>query len=88
MKQVLIILFLVFASQISSAKSTCRLETGYGTFVGYGNSDSVAFENAAERCFDSMNIVKSKKGKPREISSDNEDQQLDFIDYCVNLKCG
>ncbi|MDZ4661886.1 MAG: hypothetical protein SGJ18_09755 [Pseudomonadota bacterium] len=84
MKQFLIVLTLVLFSHLVSAKSTCRLQTGYGTFVGYGNTESVAFEKAAERCFDSMNIVKSKKSKNPDIS---EDQQLDFIDYCANLKC-
>lgn len=87
MKKILLVLTFTFVAQASFAKSTCRLETGYGTFVGYGNSDSVAFENAAERCFDSMNIIKSKKSKVRDVSAFNEDQQLDFIDYCVNLKC-
>lgn len=88
MKSLSIALALVFTSPLAFAKSTCRLETGYGTFVGYGHSESVAFENAAERCFDSMNFIKSKKSKVREVSATVDDQQLDFIDYCVNLKCG
>lgn len=80
-----IMIFVLAFSSLAGATSTCHLETGYGTFVGYGKSESVAFEKAAERCFDSMKIVKSKKSKSTDIS---EDQQLDFIDYCVNLSCG
>ncbi|OQW48565.1 MAG: hypothetical protein A4S09_03985 [Proteobacteria bacterium SG_bin7] len=63
---------------------TCRLKTdGYGTFVGQAKTENAAFELAAEKCFDSMKYLKEKKSK----RSPDEDQQISFIDYCVNLSC-
>lgn len=82
MKKLLFLLTISFS--YAQAASVCKMKTGYGTFVGYGASEAVAFEKAAERCYDSLEVVKAKKGKTKDLS---EDQSLDFIDYCVNLKC-
>lgn len=69
---------------VETHAAVCRLKTdGYGTFVGNAKTESAAFELAAEKCFDSMKYLKAKKSR----NPADEDQQLSFIDYCVNLTC-
>lgn len=80
----LVMLFTLLLS-VETHAAVCRLQTdGYGTFVGKADSDNKAYELAAEKCFDSLKYLKEKKSK----RSPDEDQQLSFIDYCVNLSCG
>jgi hypothetical protein len=80
---VLVALFSLLLS-VETHAAVCRLKTdGYGTFVGSGKTENVAYEQAAEKCFDSMNYIKQRKAK---VAAD-EDQQLSFMDYCVNLSC-
>ncbi len=79
-----VVTLFVLLLSVETHAAACRLKTdGYGTFVGTGKTESVAFENAAEKCFDSMKYLKSKKSR----NPADEDQQLSFIDYCVNLSC-
>ncbi len=76
-------LFILLMS-VETRAATCRLKTeGYGTFVGNAKTESAAYELAAEKCFDSLKYLKEKKSK----RGPDEDQQLSFMDYCVNLSC-
>lgn len=86
MKTLKAFLFIAFLAGCSDNvhAATCKLKTdGYGSFIGTGATESVAFENAAEKCFDSLSYLKAKKSK----KAADEDQQISFVDYCVNLSC-
>ncbi len=85
MKQIFILgMLLSLLVSVETHAATCRLKTdGYGTFVGNAKTESAAFELASEKCFDSLKYLKEKKSN----RSPDEDQQLSFMDYCVNLSC-
>ncbi len=80
----LILIIAILSSPLAQARSVCKMKTGYGTFVGYGSSETVAFEKAAERCYDSLGELKMAKGKTKDLSIEQGEA---FIDYCVNLEC-
>jgi len=84
-----IVLFLVLAVAVwastqagAAEKHTCKIETGYGTAIGFGESQRKATENAREICGEKMmDAYIAQRGR---IPADAED---DIIDLCVNKDC-
>jgi len=72
----------VFGPIGASAKSECRMNTGYGLITGNGTNPEKAYEDAAEKCFDKMTAM--AKRRPQGLS---ELQGVLFIDQCVNIDC-
>jgi hypothetical protein len=80
----LILAALVWISTQSHAaeKFTCKIETGYGTAIGFGETKRKATENAREICGEKMmDGYIAQRGR---IPAEAED---DIIDLCVNKNC-
>mgnify|MGYP000902681705 CR=1 FL=1 len=73
--------FLAFQSRAEAAICKVQLED-VGTIIGKGSSKLLAFEDAAEKCFDK----KAAKAR-RAAASLDEETGLTIIDECANLRC-
>ena len=76
---------IVMSFQANASAATCkvRLEELNTTIIGRGRTAELAFEDAAEKCFDKK---ASKVRRPTQSKID-EDSGLAIIDQCANLRC-
>ena len=69
--------------QSRAEAATCKVKLeDVGTIIGKGATKNLAFEDAAEKCFDR----KTSSGV-RSSASLSEDAGLAIIDVCANLRC-
>ena len=73
--------FLAVQSRAEAAICKVKLED-VGTIIGKGATKNLAFEDAAEQCFDK----KASKAR-RAAASLDEDTGLNIIDVCANVRC-
>jgi len=74
--------FLAFQTRAEAAVCKVQLED-VGTIIGKGATKLLAFEDAAEKCFD-----KKAARARRAAASLDEDTGLTIIDQCANVRCG
>ena len=73
--------FLAVQSRAEAAVCKVKLED-IGTIIGKGATKNLAFEDAAEQCFN------KKASKVRRASASiDEDTGLAIIDICANVRC-
>lgn len=79
----LIFLIAILLTQTSWA-ATCRVITGdVGEIIGQGQNMNSARSDASEQCFDRrMQLFRTLRGQ-----LPDEDQSLDVIDQCANVRC-
>ena len=73
---------LAVQGQANAAICKVQLED-VGTIIGKGATKTLAFEDAATKCFD-----KKEAQAKRSNASLDEDTGLKIIDQCANVRCG
>ncbi len=73
----------LLAAPSHASAAVCKVKLDdVGTIIGKGATKNLAFEDAAEKCFD-----KKEARAKRASASLDEDTGLKIIDQCANLRC-